>query len=355
AADRGEAAVGLVLVNLDGLKAVNDTLGHSGGDHVVAVVAARLATLVRDGDTLARLEGDEFALLRPDPDDDLGALAGEVLAVVAEPVSYEGRTVTVTASSGTTLLRVGASGPDRREVSHRLFREADTALTEAKQRGGARNVAFEPGLRAASRHRRELAADLGAAIAAGQLRVVYQPLVDLATGRTRGFEALVRWTHPRHGVVPPSVFVPVAEDRGTVADIGRFVLATALAQLQVFDREHPAGCGEEELEISVNLSGRHLVAPGLVAEVADALARSGTAPHRLCLEVTESAVVSDLELASATLAQLRTLGVRIALDDFGTGYSSLSYLRRLPVDVLKIDKSFVDDVADVTAAALLQG
>jgi EAL domain-containing protein (putative c-di-GMP-specific phosphodiesterase class I) len=236
-----------------------------------------------------------------------------------------------------------------------LFREADTALTEAKQRGGARNVAFEPGLRAASRHRRELAADLGAAIAAGQLRVVYQPLVDLATGRTRGFEALVRWTHPRHGVVPPSVFVPVAEDRGTVADIGRFVLATALAQLQVFDREHPAGCGEEELEISVNLSGRHLVAPGLVAEVADALARSGTAPHRLCLEVTESAVVSDLELASATLAQLRTLGVRIALDDFGTGYSSLSYLRRLPVDVLKIDKSFVDDVADVTAAALLQG
>jgi len=250
-------------------------------------------------------------------------------------------------------------GADVREVSRRLFREADTALTEAKQRGGARDVAFEPGLRAASRHRTELAADLGAAIAAGQLRVVYQPLVDLATGRTRVFEALVRWTHPRHGVVPPSLFVPIAEERGTVADIGRFVLTTALEQLRAFDRAvgtAATGCGADPaLEISVNLSGRHLVAPGLLAEVSQALARSGVEPNRLCLEVTESAVVSDLELASATLAQLRALGVRIALDDFGTGYSSLSYLRRLPVDVLKIDKSFVDDVADVTAAALLAG
>ncbi len=359
--------LGLVLLNLDGLKLVNDSLGHRCGDEVVRTAARRLRPLLGPADVLARLDGDEFVLLhraevQEDPEGpepaaerlrrEVERLAARALREVARPVELQGRPTVVTASAGTAVAPAAATGtPDGEEVASGLLREADVALREAKQRGGARAVAFRPGLREAASQREALAADLRSAVERGQVRVEYQPQVDLATGRVVGLEALARWHHPARGLVPPGVFVPVAEETGSVLDIGRHVLARALRDLRHLD----AATGRTDLEVGVNVSGRQLADPSLVETVLEQLRASGTAPHRLVLEVTESALVTDLDAGSDVLRRLREQGVRVALDDFGTGWSSLSYLRRLPVDVLKIDKSFVDDHGDRAAVALLGG
>nr|WP_240897668.1 EAL domain-containing protein [Kineococcus vitellinus] len=348
----GAAALGVVLLNLDGLKAVNDRHGHSGGDAVVRAVADRLAELVGEEGLLTRLDGDEFAVLlrgRARPVAAAAAvLAERALERVRRPVLVEGRAVVVTASAGTAVCEDPAGVED---PARRLFRQADVALTAAKAAGGDVGVAFSQRLLDAAHERAELAADLRAALAGGGVEVAYQPLVDLADGRTVGFEALARWRHPDRGPVPPSVFVPIAEESDLVLDLGAHVLTSALAQL----RRWREGTGREDLEVSVNLSSRHLVQPGLVEQVRRALQEAGVPAAALCLEVTESAAVGDLEAARSALLALRALGVRTALDDFGTGYSSLSYLRRLPVDVVKIDKSFVDDHTEPSGRAVLAG
>ncbi|MEZ0492518.1 putative bifunctional diguanylate cyclase/phosphodiesterase [Kineococcus sp. TBRC 1896] len=350
---------GLVLLGLDGLKAVNDRVGHSAGDDVVRRTAERLTQVAGGDAVVARLDGDEFALLVRGEERAVGqavaVLAQRCVRAVREPVAVGGRSVVVTAGAGTALSPPGAAGAagaadDAQDRVRALFQHADVALSAAKAAGGDRVVPFSRGLLDARHERAELAADLRQAVAAGQLDVVYQPLVDLAAGSTVGVEALVRWQHPRRGAVPPDVFVPLAEESGTIGDLGAFVLDEALGAVS---RLHAAaGAG---VLVSVNLSGHQLLQPDLVPLVADTLARHGAAPSALCLEVTESAVVEDLSAARETLLRLRSLGVRTALDDFGTGYSSLSYLRRLPVDKLKIDKSFLDDVADEQGVAVLSG
>ncbi|WP_432541693.1 putative bifunctional diguanylate cyclase/phosphodiesterase [Kineococcus sp. SYSU DK002] len=345
-------ARGLVLLNLDGLKAVNDRHGHGTGDEVVRRVAERLTVLAGDDGLVARLDGDEFAVLVTGDEAVVGrglpVLAARAVHAVREPLTVAGRRLVVTASAGTALVP-----GDVDEGATELFRRADIALLAAKATGGGRCVAFSRSLLDAAHERAELAADLRHAVAAGEVHVVYQPLVDLARGATVGFEALARWQHPERGNVPPTVFVPLAEESETILELGEFVLDTALRALAGFQRRSAV-----ELEISVNLSGHQLLQPGLDALVSAALARHVVAPRALCLEITESAAVADLTAARATLERLRALGVRTALDDFGTGFSSLSYLRRLPVDVLKIDRSFLEDLGDVaggSGVAVLSG
>ncbi|GAB3456139.1 EAL domain-containing protein [Kineococcus endophyticus] len=357
AADAG-ATCGLVLLGLDGLKAVNDRLGHSAGDDVVRRTAERLLQVAGADAVVARLDGDEFAVLVTGQERSVGqavaVLGDRCVRAVREPLAVGGRSVSVTAGAGTALAvpdtrdaRGGAAPQDR---VRELFQHADIALAAAKAGGGDRALPFSRGLLDARHERAELAADLRHAVAQGQLHVVYQPLVDLAAGSTVGVEALVRWDHPRRGAVSPAVFVPVAEESDTILDLGAFVLDQALGAVSGFHAA--AGSG---VLVSVNLSGHQLLQPGIVELVADALARHAADPAALCLEVTESAAVADLSAARETLLRLRSLGVRTALDDFGTGYSSLSYLRRLPVDKLKIDKSFLDDVADGQGVAVLSG
>jgi diguanylate cyclase (GGDEF)-like protein/PAS domain S-box-containing protein len=346
------ATCGLVLLGLDGLKAVNDRQGHSAGDEVVRRTAERLARAVGGDAVLARLDGDEFAVLVTGAERTVGravaVVAERCVRAVREPVTLGGRSVVVTAGAGTALA--AAAAPDPQDRVRELFQHADVALAAAKAVGGDQAVPFSRSLLDARHDRAELAADLRQAVAQGELEVVYQPLVDLSLGSTVGVEALVRWQHPHRGAVPPDVFVPIAEDSETILDLGAFVLDRALRASAGFHRAAGA-----DVLVSVNLSGHQLLQPELAGLVADALARHAVDPAALCLEVTESAAVADLSAARETLLRLRALGVRTALDDFGTGYSSLSYLRRLPVDKLKIDKSFLDDVADGQGVAVLSG
>ncbi|WP_133379035.1 putative bifunctional diguanylate cyclase/phosphodiesterase [Klenkia marina] len=326
----------VLSLDLDGFKAVNDTLGHPAGDELLRQVATRLLDQVRPADTVARLGGDEFAVLlepgRGDTPEDHRAVADRLLAALTPPFTVAGRTVRVGVSIG-----LATADPDEDPSTGYLLRDADTALYRAKRAGKARVVVFEPGMRAELELHTQLAADLPTALAAGQLRVVYQPVVDLSTGALQSFEALLRWEHPTLGSVSPAVFIPIAEESGVVVEIGRWVLQQACATAAAW-RSGPAA---SPVTIAVNLSSRQLEAPGLVAEVADVLAGSGLAPQALCLELTETALVDDTDHAARTLGRLRELGVRIAVDDFGTGYSSLTHLRRFPIDVLKIDRSFV--------------
>jgi diguanylate cyclase (GGDEF)-like protein/PAS domain S-box-containing protein len=336
----GAARVPAVLfVDLDEFKTVNDSLGHAAGDALLATVAERLLGATRGSDTVARLGGDEFAiLLTAVPDDEAAAVAAaRVVAAVAAPVALCGREIRVTASVGIAVARGGESPDD-------LLRNADLALYRAKERGKGRFECFAPAMHAAAVERLELEADLRRALADGELMLHYQPVVDLASGHAVGAEALARWRHPERGLVPPGVFVPVAEATDLIVPLSRWALAEACAAAARWPGEEPGGA--PPLSIAVNVSGRHLQRAGFVEDVAAALRTSGLAPRRLVLEVTESVLLADLDTAVGRLEALRALGVRVALDDFGTGYSSLAYLERLPVDVLKIDRAFT---ADITA------
>jgi diguanylate cyclase (GGDEF)-like protein/PAS domain S-box-containing protein len=362
--------VAVLYLDLDDFKAVNDTLGHGAGDRLLAAVADRLLTATRGYDTVARLGGDEFAVLlegmATPADADL--VVGRVARALAAPVvldgAFAGRPVRARASLGLAH----ATGAEDAET---LVRNADVALYEAKAAGKARHAVFAPAMHTALVARTAFEADLRSAVdalasgalatggavangavangaarddAPGGFRLVYQPVVDLATGRVRAFEALMRWTHPARGAVPPSIFIPVAEDAGLVATLGRWALGEGCRQLAAWlgAWEVDAAAG---VRVNVNVSGRQLGDGRLVDDVAGALAAAGLAPDRLTLEVTETAVMGDAARALESLRALQALGVSIAVDDFGTGYSSLAYLQRLPVDVLKIDKAFVDGVA----------
>ena len=324
----------LVYIDLDNFKTVNDSLGHAAGDALLVEAARRLVACVRDTDTVARLGGDEFAIFIEDPIDaeECTRITQRVIAALRRPFSIERRDVFVGASLGVAMVADSVSATE-------LLRNADAAMYIAKTRGKGRCEMFAPEMRAAALDRVELEADLRQAIAAGLTEFVlhYQPIVILATGQITGVEALVRWNHPRRGLLTPAQFIGLAEETGLILPLGAWIATEACRQAVAWKR--PA------LAMTVNISGRQLQAPQIVADVRAALAQSGIDPHRLILELTESVLTEQTDAVLATLHALKALGIRLAIDDFGTGYSSLSYLQRFPIDILKIAKSFVDDVS----------
>jgi len=330
----GVATTVLMMLDLDGFKAINDTLGHPCGDQLLIEVAGRLVGVVRRADTVARLGGDEFAVLLEDTSPAAAlSVAGRMVDAVRQPVILNGRELHVTVSLGVLL---SCDGVTPREA----VRDADVALYYAKAAGRDQIQVFEPSMRDAAIHRATLESDLRAALAREQFCLHYQPIYDLVRGSLVEVEALLRWQHPTRGLMPPGEFLPLAEETGLILSIGQWVLQTACRQLREWRDEHPSN---ENLRMSVNLSGRQLRESDLVDAAVQALADAGLPPDALTLEIPESVLVSNIDAVVETAAKLRQLGVRIAIDDFGTGYSSLAYLRQLPVDLVKIDHSFMRD------------
>jgi diguanylate cyclase (GGDEF)-like protein/PAS domain S-box-containing protein len=343
---RPGVTVAILVIDLDGFKDINDSLGHDAGDDLLMIAGMRLQGHARPGDTVARLGGDEFGVLLEDIAADEAVRSAEALLEgLATPIVLRDRDLTPTASIGIAI----AAGED----AETLLRNADTAMYAAKRQGKGRYALFEPAMHATVIERLDLAADLSRAVEKGQLHLCYEPQISLASGRICCLEALVRWRHPARGEVSPGEFIPLAEDTGMILAIGRWVLREACRQVKAWQERWPAPA---PLTIAVNLSARQLQHPGIVDEVRAALAAAGLDPQSLVLEITETAIMEHLDAAITLLTELRRLGVRLALDDFGTGYSSLSYLQRLPVDILKIDRSFVAGVARSTEdSALARG
>jgi diguanylate cyclase (GGDEF)-like protein len=330
----GERSSVVLFLDLDDFKVVNDTMGHAVGDELLTLVAQRLATCLRGGDLAARLGGDEFAVLLSDGPDMATAImvAGRIQDALQAPFMVRGQEVLVGASIGIAM----ASGAGMK--ADELLRNADVAMYTAKAEGKRRTAVFDPGMHSAIVARHAMSADLARAIMRREFEVYYQPIVALATGAVIGFEALLRWRHPTRGLVGPDEFIRLAEENGSILEIGRWVLTEACTQTTTWQRL--AG-PRDPLMISVNVASLQLQQPGFVAEVESAIQESGIDPACLVLELTEGAMFQDTKGTTMRLEQLRARGVRIALDDFGTGYSSLGYLRRFPVDILKIAREFV--------------
>ena len=333
---RSRESLSVLFVDLDDFKTVNDSLGHGAGDRILVEVAQRLLASLRPADTVARLGGDEFAVLLEGADQTVAeSAATRVLAALERPVPTCERDIVVHASIGIAVAS-DAAGPEE------LLRDADAAMYAAKSRlTPGRYRVFEPSMHAAARSRLELRAHLQAAVAEGQMVVAYQPLVRLDSEAVVGVEALVRWAHPERGLVSPAEFIPLAEESGLIVSIGRHVLRTATTWVQRVngDRSGPP------LHVAVNLSPRQLLEPDFLEMIDDVLGASRLDPSLLVLEITETVLVEEKDTVVPLLSRLRQRGVKVAADDFGTGYSSLSYLRHLPIDVLKIDRSFVTDIA----------
>jgi diguanylate cyclase (GGDEF)-like protein/PAS domain S-box-containing protein len=330
---RGSLAAVLFL-DLDHFKLVNDSLGHQHGDELLAAAAPRIKHVVRAADTVARFGGDEFAILLEDIGDVRGAteMAERIGSVFTRPFVLAGREHFVTASIGIAFAQGGESGPE-------LIRDADAAMYRAKEQGRARYELFDEVMRARAIARLRVENDLRRAIERGELLLHYQPLISLPDDRIVAVEALVRWQHPERGLVAPLEFIPVAEENGLIEPIGRWVLEHACAQAAAWLRSRP---DEPPISMSVNLSPIQIANPGFPDVVAEVLARTGLDPAYLYLELTESSMLHEDEALTDVLQRLRKLGLRLLLDDFGTGYSSLGYLTHLPLDALKVDRSFVD-------------
>ena len=341
AVERGQrhgAPLAVAFFDLDDFKAINDTHGHAAGDELLRAIAQRLVACVRPADTVARLGGDEFAVLLEETDlPSATAAVQRMLELTCRPVPLAGTEVVVHSSIGLTVSTAVDTTPDQ------LLAQADAAMYSAKQRGKHRYDLFVPAMQIAIESRSRLRTELDRALANDELRLLYQPIVDLGTGQQVGMEALVRWQHPDRGLLAPGEFISVAEDSGQVVDLGAWVLRTACRDVAALGA---AG------RVSVNVSARQLQHPRLMGDVQAALSESGLPPDRLVLEITETAAVTgsaaEIEATLATLTALKELGLQIALDDFGTGYSPLSYLRRFPVDLLKIDRSFVSGIVGST-------
>jgi diguanylate cyclase (GGDEF)-like protein len=327
---RTEAVLALMLIDLDRFKPVNDTLGHHVGDLLLRAVGGRIAEIVGDHGTVARFGGDEFGILAVGASPALAAdLAGRIGEAIAAPFAIEGHQIAVGASIGLTVARAGSTADD-------LLKEADLALYRVKSEGRGAYCFFEPAMDAAVRERRSLETDLRKAIEAGAFTLHYQPIVDVITGTTVACEALLRWDHPERGPVSPALFVSVAEESGLIGPLGRWVMGQACRD---------AATWPDHVKVAVNLSAVQFYGTDAPAMVDAAVAASGIDPRRLELEITESVLLRNSEGVLATLARLRETGVSIVMDDFGTGFSSLGYLRRFPFEKLKIDRSFVGDVA----------
>jgi diguanylate cyclase (GGDEF)-like protein len=325
----------LLLVDLDGFKKINDTRGHAAGDELLVAVAVRLRGCVRATDTVARLGGDEFAVLRPG-----AAAAGDAVGVAQVVLERLGQPVEIGSGPSVRVqASVGIALADAETTAVVLQRDADLALYEAKQSGRNRYRVADHELSASTLGRLRLEEDLRRGVEAGQFQIHYQPIVELASEKVVGVEALLRWRHPERGLLLPAAFVECAETSGVLPRLDRWVLRQACRQVARWRKVDP------EFGVSVNISAAHLGESGLVDQVSMALAEAGVPPSALMLEVTETALVADLTQAAGSLRELAELGIRIALDDFGTGYSSLTYLRTLPIHTLKIDRSFVRDLA----------
>jgi diguanylate cyclase (GGDEF)-like protein len=343
-ARRHRIPTAVLFIDLDGFKDVNDTLGHETGDQLLQAVAARLATVLRDSDTVGRLGGDEFVVLVEGTSLDAGPelVAERLLDVLREPFDLDGRNC----SSLTITASIGIAVGDRISPSE-LLRDADIALYRAKAAGKNCCVVFEPEMHTAVQDRISLESDLHDALVHNEFFLEYQPIFELRGKQIVGTEALIRWRHATRGLLQPDDFVPVLEESGLIADVGRWVLAEACRQTAVW---HANG---RSIDISVNVSARQLESDNFLHHVREALEISGLDPAALILEITETAIMRDAESTAARLAEAKRMGVRIAIDDFGTGYSSLAYLRQFPVDALKIDRSFITAIADSTEAGAL--
>jgi diguanylate cyclase (GGDEF)-like protein len=341
---RSDKKLAILFVDMDRFKEVNDTFGHQVGDQLLVAIAVRLSALLRPGDTLARMSGDEFVILCEDLDD---ASVVEDLAVrvdrsLARAFRLKDHQVNITASVGIAFSGPGVDVPDR------ILQDADAAMYQAKSRGGAHHHVIDLREQDVAHERASMLKDLRGALGRGELRTVYQPIVRTADGRVTGAEALLRWSDPVRGLVSPETIVPLAEQSGLIIEIGRWVLEQACRDRSEWGDAHRRA----DLMISVNVSTQQLMSADFVATVATVLSDTGTPPEVLTLEVTESVFVHDGDRALSVLNDLRDLGVSMALDDFGTGYSSLSYLQRFPVDVVKIDKGFIAELGNPTTSAI---
>jgi diguanylate cyclase (GGDEF)-like protein/PAS domain S-box-containing protein len=347
--DQRDAPVAVLFLDIDDFKSLNDGLGFLVGDQLLAAVGARLSSSTRATDTVARVGGDEFAiLLEAAPDGDAVATACRVHDLLEQPFLFDGREVFAHASIGIAFADAATSCEDGAE---QLLRDADVAMYTAKEQGKAQWRIFKTEMHQAVYDRLDLKNDLERAIEKGELDLHYQPIVRLATGAASGFEGLLRWTHPTRGNVPPLDFIPLAEESGLIAQIGRRVLHAACRDGVLLNA---AVAPPETIRVGVNLSVRQLQRPELITEVYDALQSSGLPPELLVLELTESVMMRDVDLSTRRLGELKELGVLLALDDFGTGYSSLNYLHRFPVDILKMDKSFTDALGQGRNALLTE-
>lgn len=345
-ARRNSSQLALLFLDLDRFKSVNDALGHDGGDQLLRIAADRLTACVRACDTVARLGGDEFVVLLTDltSPQPIAKLAGQILSVLSQAFQINASECFISASIGVSVF------PADGTVAEDLLKHADMAMYRAKTAGRGRFVFFEEGMNVEHRERALMERELRLAIARDQLSVHYQPRIALGDGRFLGAEALLRWLHPELGWVMPAKFIPLAEDVGLIDEIGPWVLRQVCEQLAAWQADgHAVG------RVAVNVSARQFKSGSLLTQVRQALESTGLAPNMLELEVTEGVLIEDVESVIDLLGRLKHIGVSIALDDFGTGYSSMAYLRRLPIDVLKIDQSFVRDLAlDEDARSIVQ-
>jgi diguanylate cyclase (GGDEF)-like protein len=336
-AQRQKHPVAIVFLDLDHFKVINDSLGHSQGDKLLAKIAERLTESVRDGDTVARLGGDEFVLILNDQnkEDVIFRVMQRILARVSEPTTIGGKDLSISCSAGVSIY------PQDGTDVETLLKNADAAMYRAKERGRNHFQFYTSELNALVNERLALEHNLKRALERNELLLHYQPKIDIATGRIVGTEALVRWQHPQWGLILPDRFIPIAEETGLIVPIGEWVLNTACKQNRTWQN-----AGLPPISVAVNVSLRQFKQDSLSKTVARILVEADLNPEHLELELTESMVMHDADAAVDILHELQSLGVRLSLDDFGTGYSSLSYLRRLPMDTLKIDRSFVKDIGD---------
>ncbi|HVJ99778.1 MAG TPA: EAL domain-containing protein, partial [Gemmatimonadales bacterium] len=335
-AQRQSNPITVLFLDLDDFKRVNDSLGHAEGDRLLIAAAERFLSCARAADTVARLGGDEFAILLEHSagPEGRGELLERLATAMSHPFTLSGNQVQVSASIGVATAGAGDSADD-------LLRNADVAMYAAKRRGKGRSETYESRMYADVRHRLEMEAALRAAIDAGGLTLHYQPMVQLGTGLIYGVEALVRWEHQTYGHLLPQHFIPLAEETGLIVKLGSWVMEEACRQVHAWRETHP----QTPLAISINISGRQLQGSGIADALRTALASAGVDPSAVILEITESVLMQQTDAVLERLQGLKKLGVRLAIDDFGTGYSSLSYLQRFPIDILKIAKPFVEEVA----------
>ena len=328
---------GVLFLDLDRFKVVNDSLGHQIGDQLLVATARRLESCLRPGDIVARLGGDEFAIIldRVRHVTDATQAAERIRERLASPFNLSGHEVFVSASIGIALNQTASEAPDE------ILRNADTAMYRAKDQGRGCFELFDKGMHVRNAALSQLETGLRKALARDEFRVHYQPIISLETWRINGFEALLRWEHPEHGYISPLKFIPVAEESGLIIEIGQWVLREACQQLRVWQEQFPS---EPPLSISVNLSGKQFSQPDLIDCISQILEETGLDAESLKIEITESAIIENIDAAAMMLKRIKALGVRLSLDDFGTGYSSLSYLHRFPIDTLKIDRSFVSRI-----------
>jgi diguanylate cyclase (GGDEF)-like protein len=324
----------VLFLDCDRFKMINDSLGHAEGDRLLIAIAGRLQFILRPGDLVARLGGDEFTILLSELDsvEDALKIAERIHEELRIPFDLGGSEIVTSASIG---IAFGSRNYDEAEE---LLRDADIAMYRAKAKGRACHQIFDQTMHEEARNRLNIEREMRQAIEQEEFCLYYQPIVDLKTGGLSGFEALIRWQHPIRGIVSPAEFIPIAEENNMILPLGRWILSESCRQMRAWQKENPSAV---DLMISVNLSGKQFIQPDLVEQVTAALAETGLAPKCLKLEITESHLMENSELAITMITRLRDLGVQLSLDDFGTGYSSLSYLHNLPVNFLKIDRSFV--------------